>query len=54
MTAYQKQILEKWVRQLKNNEIQPEALGLGSDRTNAISSLTDELNRLANNYPFKK
>jgi hypothetical protein len=53
VTVYQKQVLEKWLRQLKNNEIQPEALGLDSDRAKAISSLTEQLNRLANSYPFK-
>ncbi|MDG6228789.1 MAG: hypothetical protein QCH96_02355 [Candidatus Thermoplasmatota archaeon] len=54
MNDYQKQILEKWLRQLKNNEIDPEALDLGSDRSKAIASLTDELNRIANKYTFKK
>lgn len=54
MTAYQKHVIEKWLDQLKNNEIDPDALGLGTDRLKAIASLTDELNRISNNYSFRK
>lgn len=28
---YQKQILEKWLKQIKSDEIKPGALGLGND-----------------------
>ncbi len=54
MTAYQKKVIEKWLSQLKNDEIDPDALGLGTDRLKAIASLSEELSRISNSHEFRK
>jgi len=42
-------VLEKWLRQIKSGELNPEAVGLGSDRDKAIEKIRGELNKLAYN-----
>lgn len=48
----QKHLLEKWVRQIESGEINPEGIGLGSDRKKAISKLKNQITQL--NSPTKK
>lgn len=43
----QKKVLEKWLRQIKNGEINPSALGLGNDREKAIQKLQNEIKKLS-------
>ena len=43
----QKLVLEKWLKQIKNGEINPSALGLGNDRGKAIEKLENELKKLS-------
>ncbi len=43
----QKKVLEKWLRQIKNGEINPSALGLGNDRDKAIQKLQNEIKKLS-------
>jgi hypothetical protein len=42
----QKQVLERWLRQLKKNEISPDAVGLGPDREKALQIIRDELRKI--------
>jgi hypothetical protein len=42
----QKQVLERWLRQLKKNEISPDAVGLGPDKEKALQFIRQELARL--------
>lgn len=44
----QKKVLEKWLKQITNGEINPSALGLGNDRDKAIQKLQIELKKLSN------
>lgn len=43
---YQKQVLEKWIRQIKSGEIKPEALDLGTDAEKAVERLRSQLNKM--------
>lgn len=43
----QKQILERWLRQLKNDEISPDAIGLGPDKEQAMRHIREELAKIA-------
>ena len=43
----QKKLLEKWLRQIKSDEIKPEALGLDSNKDKAIETLRNQLNQLS-------
>jgi hypothetical protein len=42
----QKQVLERWLRQLKKNEISPDAVGLGPDREKALQFIREELRKI--------
>lgn len=42
----QKQILEKWLKQLQKGEITPDALDLDTDKEEAIKHLKHEINKL--------
>jgi hypothetical protein len=42
----QKQVLERWLRQLKNNEISPDAIGLGPDKEQALRHIREELDKI--------
>ena len=42
----QKHILERWLRQLKADEITPDALGLGADKEQAMRHLRQEIDKL--------
>ena len=46
MIKTQQEYLEKWLRQLRENKIAPEALGLGNNREKAIQNLQNQLNKL--------
>ena len=43
----QKLVLEKWLKQIRNGEINPSALGLGNDRGKAIEKLESELKKMS-------
>lgn len=42
----QKQVLERWLRQLKNNEISPDAIGLGPDKEQAMRHIREEFAKI--------
>jgi hypothetical protein len=42
----QKQVLERWLRQLKKNEISPDAVGLGPDKEKALQFIREELEKI--------
>lgn len=42
----EKKILEKWLKQLQRGEITPEAIGLDTDKEEAIKHLKHEINKL--------
>jgi len=42
----QKQVLERWLKQLKNDEISPDAIGLGPDKEQAIHHIQKELTKI--------
>jgi hypothetical protein len=42
----QKQVLERWLRQLKKNEISPDAVGLGPDKEQALRYIREELEKI--------
>ena len=49
---YEKDVLEKWLRQIQKGQLNPEALGLDSDRDKAIEKLRSEINKLSYNRPL--
>ena len=49
---HQKHLLEKWIRQIESGEINPEGMGLGSDKQKAIIKLKNQITQL--NSPNKK
>lgn len=51
---YQKDVLEKWVRQIKSGEITPEFLGLGDDKDKALETLKRQINNLQKTTYTKK
>jgi low affinity Fe/Cu permease len=42
----QKQVLERWLRQLKKDEISPDAVGLGHDKEQALRYIREELEKI--------
>ena len=46
MRMDQKQVLERWLRQLKKNEISPDAIGLGPDKEAALRYIRTELEKI--------
>ena len=52
MKMYEKDVLEKWVRQIQKGQIKPEALGLDSDKDKAIEKLRFEINKLTYKKPI--
>jgi hypothetical protein len=42
----QKQVLERWLQQLKKNEISPDAIGLGPDKEQALRYIRSELEKI--------
>jgi hypothetical protein len=42
----QKQILERWLGQLKRDEISSDAIGLGPDKETAIRHIREELEKI--------
>jgi len=43
---YQKKVLEKWMKQIKSDEISPEFFGLGNDKEKALEKLRQQINNL--------
>jgi hypothetical protein len=50
----QKKVLEKWLKQITNGEINPSALGLGNDRDKAIQKLQIEIKKLSSTHSTLK
>ncbi|MGF3554847.1 MAG: hypothetical protein ACQXXF_06200 [Thermoplasmatota archaeon] len=50
----QKKLLEKWLKQIKDGEINPSALGLGNDREKAIQRLQAQIRKLSLSQPIDK
>jgi hypothetical protein len=50
---YEKQVLEKWLKQISNGEIDPEFLGLGSDKDNAIKKLKNQITQISQNKKLR-
>jgi hypothetical protein len=42
----QKQVLERWLYQLKRNEISSDAIGLGPDKEQALRHIRQELEKI--------
>ncbi|MBN1861277.1 MAG: hypothetical protein JW840_07445 [Candidatus Thermoplasmatota archaeon] len=42
----QKQVLERWLNQLKHNEISSDAIGLGPDKEVALRRIREELQKI--------
>ena len=49
---YEKDVLEKWLKQIQKGQLNPEAIGLGSDRDKAIENLKSKINKLSYNKPL--
>jgi len=49
---YEKKILEKWLKQIKSGELNPDAVGLGTDKSKAIEKINRELNKLSSVSPI--
>ena len=49
---YEKKVLEKWLKQIKSGELNPDAIGLGKDKDKAIEKIRNELNKIASNKPI--
>ena len=43
---YEKKVLEKWLKQIKSGELNPDAVGLGTNKNEAIEKIRKELNKL--------
>jgi len=50
----QKAVLERWLKQIKNGEINPSALGLGNDRGKAIEKLQNQLKKISSSRSIPK
>lgn len=42
----EKKLIEKWLKQIKSDEIKPDALGLASNKEKAIEQLNQQLIKL--------
>jgi len=51
---YEKQILEKWLNQLKTDQLNPEFVGAGLNKEQAIKKLQNQLNKLSHNKPIEE
>ncbi len=49
---YEKQILEKWLNQIKNDQLSPEFVGAGLDKEQAIKKLQDQLTKLSSKLSY--
>lgn len=46
---YEKQILEKWLNQLKKDQLNPEFVGAGLNKEQAIKKIQEQITKLPNN-----
>ena len=51
---YEKQILEKWLNQIKNDQLSPEFVGAGLDKEKAINKLQEQIKKLSYIKPMTK
>ncbi len=49
---YEKTLLEKWIKQIQSNQLNPEAIGLGVDKDKAVEKLRSEINKISFNKPM--
>ncbi|MBU0496527.1 MAG: hypothetical protein KKC68_04250 [Candidatus Thermoplasmatota archaeon] len=52
-TLYEKQILEKWMKQIRSGEVNPEVFGFSSDRDKAIETIKNRLTNPGRTGSFK-
>jgi len=45
----QKQLMERWIKQINSGQLNPEALGLGSDKNEAIIKLKNQITQISKN-----
>jgi hypothetical protein len=50
----QQKVIEKWLRQIRDGEINPSALGLGNDKEKAIEKLQNQLKKLSSSRSIPK
>jgi len=46
---YEKKVLEKWLEQIKSGELNPEFIGLGTDKEQAIKKLQSQISQKPSN-----
>ncbi len=51
---YEKRVLEKWLDQIKSGDLNPEFIGLGTDKNKAINKLQSQINRKSYNKTTSK
>jgi len=49
---HEKDVLEKWIRQIQRGQLNPDAIGLGTDKDKAIEKLRIELNKIPYKQPI--
>jgi len=50
----QQKVIEKWLRQIRDGEINPSALGLGNDKEKAMEKLQNQLKKLSSSRSIPK
>ena len=46
--SYEQQILEKWIQQIKSDEVPPDVLGFNPDKDKAIEQIRQQIQSLKN------
>lgn len=46
---YEKKVLEKWLKQIKSGELNPDVIGLGKDKDKAIEKIRSQLEKVTTN-----
>lgn len=49
---YERDVLEKWIKQIQRGQLEPDAIGLGSDKDKAIEKLRSEINKISYKKPI--
>ncbi len=45
--SYEKEVLEKWFRQIQSDEIHPEILGFPANKQLALEQIRQQINRMS-------
>ena len=48
---YERDVLEKWIKQIQKGQLEPAAIGLDSDKDKAIEKLRSEINKISYKKP---